>query len=165
MLILLDNQLILITSDEIILNGTKICQLFLQCEFFLKHTTIEILSWGFSVMFTSGNVRKSAKKRFLFTFQYSFFVGLAWRWEENENCFWGLATFICYFWSLKNSVKSIHQYSTHHSIGKRKIELASYFWMNEKVKFFNNKSQQKPALAQYFDIFRGWFSTRTTVSF
>ena len=69
--------------------------------------------------------------------------------------------FICYFCSLKNSVKSIHQYSTHHSIGKRKIELASYFWMNEKVKFFNNKSQQKPALAQYFDIFRGWFSTRT----
>ena len=126
-----------------------------------KILTIEILSWGFSVMFTSGNVRKSAKKRFLFTFQYSFFVGLAWRWEENENCFWGLATFICYFWSLKNSVKSIHQYSTHHSIGKRKIELASYFWMNEKVKFFNNKSQQKPALAQYFDIFRGWFSTRT----
>ena len=34
MLILLDNQLILITSDEIILNGTKICELFLQCEFF-----------------------------------------------------------------------------------------------------------------------------------
>ena len=39
--------------------------------------------------------------------------------------FWDLATFICYFCSLKNSVKSIHQYSTHHSIGKRKIELAS----------------------------------------
>ena len=35
--------------------------------------------------------------------------------------------------------------------------------MNEKVKFFNNKSQQKPALAQYFDIFRGWFSSRAAV--